>query len=202
MLPSPSRAPIPSEPTPGPGLVQVRRERAACPIEPGSAVVHRRRRAACSGLAGSWPDSAAQHRSTMRSNERRPPGRGHLPRSPAPAKQSSTASGEALIFRSLSCLAASALTGAGLRLLPMLSAHLSFARSPRNVPSRHTVKSQRCSSTPSWAPARGGRAVARSLGWCSWRGDKPSFIPSGEWHSPRHRVEWCPRAASEMGQTA
>ena len=99
---------------------------------------------------------------------------------------------------------ASALTAAELRLLPLLSTHLSFPEIAAEMfLSRNTIKSQAILDLPEAGrllTQPGGRPVPRAgaPGGLTIR----SFTPSGGWNSPRHEVEWCSAASGErMGQT-
>ena len=83
--------------------------------------------------------------------------------------------------RGSSAPGASALTAAELRLLPLLSTHLSFPRDRRgDCSSPATPSSRRRSrSTGSWAPPHAARRSPGPVSWGSWRGDDPVFHPIG-----------------------
>ena len=88
---------------------------------------------------------------------------------------------------------ASALTAAELRLLPLLSTHLSFPRDRRGDCSCPATRSsrRRCRSTASWAPPHAARPSPGPVSSASWRDDSRSFVPSGGWNPLRHEVSWC-----------
>jgi LuxR family transcriptional regulator, maltose regulon positive regulatory protein len=73
---------------------------------------------------------------------------------------------------------ASALTGAELRLLPMLATHLSFPGSPGNCSSPPTPsRRKRSRSIASWAPPHATRRSPGPVSWGSWKGDDPVIHP-------------------------
>jgi hypothetical protein len=84
-------------------------------------------------------------------------------------------------------LGASSLTAAELRLLPLLSTHLSFAEIGAELfLSPNTAKRTRSRSTASWAPPTAARLSARPGNWAGWKADgrftqrtrSPAEIPS------------------------
>jgi LuxR family transcriptional regulator, maltose regulon positive regulatory protein len=73
---------------------------------------------------------------------------------------------------------ASALTGAELRLLPLLSTHLSFPEIAGELfLSRNTIKSQAYSIYRKLGASSRSQAVARSRELGLWRVDHPVFHP-------------------------
>jgi hypothetical protein len=81
--------------------------------------------------------------------------------------------------RGSSAPGASSLTAAELRLLPMLSTHLSFAEIAAEIfLSRHTLVRRRCRSTGNWGPAHGARPSRGPASWDCWRDDAPLFMRS------------------------
>ena len=82
--------------------------------------------------------------------------------------------------RGSSAPGASALTAAELRLLPMLSTHLSFPEIAGELFLSRTPSSRRLSrSTASCVPHHAARRSPGPVSWGSWRGDDRSFMPSG-----------------------
>ena len=87
---------------------------------------------------------------------------------------------------------ASALTAAELRLLPLLSTHLSFPEIAEELfLSRHTIKSQAKSIYRKLGASSRSQAVARSRELGLLEGDGRAFIPSGRWNPPRCHMDWC-----------
>ena len=88
---------------------------------------------------------------------------------------------------------ASALTAAELRLLPMLSTHLSFPADRRRRCSCPATPSsrRRCRSTASWAPPHAARPSPGPASSASWRDESPVFHPIRGWNPLRHEVSWC-----------
>jgi hypothetical protein len=75
---------------------------------------------------------------------------------------------------------ASALTAAELRLLPLLSTHLSFPEIAGNCSCPATRSSRRRTrSTASWVSPHAARQSRALLSWGSSQGDDPLFVPLG-----------------------
>jgi DNA-binding CsgD family transcriptional regulator len=82
--------------------------------------------------------------------------------------------------RGSSAPGASALTAAELRLLPLLSTHLSFPEIAGEMfLSRNTIKSQAISIYRKLGAPPAARRSPGPVSWGSWRGDDPVFHPVG-----------------------
>jgi ATP/maltotriose-dependent transcriptional regulator MalT len=97
-----------------------------------------------------------------------------------------------LTIRGVTRPVSSALTAAELRLLPLLSTHLSFPQIAGELfLSRFTVKSQAMSIYRKLGACSRSQAVTRSreLGLLEGMTTR-SFIPSGRWNSPPPEMDW------------
>ena len=84
-----------------------------------------------------------------------------------------------------------ALAAAKPRLLPLLSAHLSFTEIAQELFLPNTSSRRRTRSTASWVSPHGPRQSHALLSWGSSPGEDRAFIPSGRWNPPRSHVDWC-----------
>ena len=93
---------------------------------------------------------------------------------------------------------ASALTTAELRLLPLLSTHLSFPQIAGEMfLSRHTIKSQAMSIYRSWAPPPAAKPSPSPVSSASWRDDYPVFHPIGGMELAQARRGLVPTAGGD-----
>jgi YceI-like domain len=85
-----------------------------------------------------------------------------------------------LIIRGVTRPVSSALTAAELRLLPLLSTHLTFPQIGGEMfLSASRLSRRRCRSTASWGPAHAARQSPGPVSSGSWRDDHPVLHPIG-----------------------